>query len=101
MGTYRDFFIAAFRLSKFNHLKAHTASSNAKTLDPSFRWDDGRRSIGFKVVIPAEGAAGVSDRMRYARETVMAYPPLRALQGGIQWRYLTDWEHPSPHLCET
>jgi hypothetical protein len=22
-------------------------------------------------------------------------------QAGIQWRYLTDWDYPSPHLCET
>ena len=32
-------------------------------------------------VIPAKGVAGVSDRTRSARETVMAYLPLRALQG--------------------
>jgi hypothetical protein len=31
-----------------------------------------------------KGVAGVSDRMRSARGTVMAYSPLRALQGGIQ-----------------
>ncbi|CAM8667620.1 hypothetical protein MCEGEM3_01246 [Oxalobacteraceae bacterium] len=71
MGACREFFIAAFRLSNINHLKAHTASSNAKTLDPGFRRDDVRRSIGFKVVIPAEGAAGVSDRMRSAHAAVI------------------------------
>jgi hypothetical protein len=63
--------------------------------------DDVIEASGSQTVIPAQGAAGVSDRMRSARETVMAYSPLRALQGGIQWRYLTDWDYPSPHLCET
>jgi hypothetical protein len=33
-------------------------------------------------VIPAKGGAEISDRMRSARATVMAYSPWRALQGG-------------------
>ncbi len=54
MGTCREFFIAAFRLSNINHLKAHTASSNAKTLDPGFRRDDDFKANRHSNVIPAE-----------------------------------------------
>ena len=54
------------------------------------RRDDVRRTVGHKIVIPAKGVAGVSDRMRSACGTVMAYLPLRALQGGIQRLCLTE-----------
>ena len=55
-----------------------------KTLDPGFRRDDSFKAGGLKAVIPAQGVAGVSDRMRSARVTALAYMPVRAVQGGIQ-----------------
>jgi len=73
MSTCREFFTAAFRLS--NHLKAHTASSNVKTLDPSFRWDDDFKADRPSNVIPAEA--------------------------GIQRLCLKHWQRQMPHLCET
>ncbi len=37
-----------------------------------------------KNVIPAQGEAGNSGRMRPDRETALAYMPVRALEAGIQ-----------------
>ncbi len=58
-----------------------SSDTQRKTLDPGLRRDDVLSADGLKFVIPAQGVAGVSDRMRSARETVMAYSPWRALQG--------------------
>ena len=38
-----------------------------KTLDPGFRRDDSFKAGGLKAVIPAQGEADVSERMRSAR----------------------------------
>jgi len=44
-----------------------------------------RNGDGVLAITRPAREAGVSDRMRSARGTVMAYSPLRALQGGIQY----------------
>jgi hypothetical protein len=43
-----------------------------KSLDPGLRRGDSFKIPTFGIVIPAQGAAGVSDRMRFVCETVMA-----------------------------
>ena len=58
--------------------------------DDVSRVDDVSIAHDLKIVIPAQGVAGVSDRLWSTRETVMAYSPWSALQGGIQRLSLTD-----------
>jgi hypothetical protein len=49
--------------------------THKKTLDPGLRRDDDFEAKSSSNVIPAQGGAGFSGRMRPARETIMAYSP--------------------------